>query len=150
MTDYPRRLHHGTPTWVCGGELFHIRIRVHREQKTALSEPTLSGDLIAAAKRYHEIGQWACELFLLMPDHLHALIRFPHDHEIAGVVRNWKRGTARFQKIMWQENFFDHRIRNEKEAEEKWRYIRRNPTVKGLCTNDDDWPHTWRPEGGAR
>ncbi|MDB6114553.1 MAG: hypothetical protein JWQ62_1498 [Lacunisphaera sp.] len=62
---------------------------------------------------------------------------------MTAIVRNWKRGAARFQGIKWQDNFFDHRIRSPKEAQEKWRYIRLNPVVKQLCASEDDWPHWW-------
>lgn len=59
------------------------------------------------------------------------------------VVGNWKKGTARFQGVQWQENFFDHRIRTRQEAMEKWHYIRLNPVAKNLCRRSDDWPHCW-------
>lgn len=69
---------------------------------------------------------------------------------MAATIRDWKRGTARFQGVNWQDNFFDHRIRNPQEAEEKWHYIRKNPVVKGFCVNENDWPWSWScMEGGA-
>ena len=76
-----------------------------------------------------------------MPDHLHALLRFPPNPGLIATVHNWKRGTARFQGVQWQDNFFDHRILSQKEAQGKWRYIRMNPVVKQLCVTEDDWPH---------
>jgi REP element-mobilizing transposase RayT len=126
-----------------GGALFHIRIRTTRAQSVLLTEPGLSADLIGAAQRYHGLGHWWCELLLLMPDHLHALIRFPRDPGMTAVMSNWKRGTARFQNVQWQDGFFDHRIRSLKEAQEKWHYIKLNPVVKKLCAKQDDWPHSW-------
>ncbi len=104
------------------GALFHVRIRVAADQPVSLTEANLSAKLRQAAKRYHELGHWWCELFLLMPNHVHALLRFPRDLGMAAVVGNWKRGTARFQGVKWQENFFDHRIRDQAEADEKWHY----------------------------
>ena len=143
VSEYPQRLHHGTPSWVKDGELFHVRIRVDPAQTPALTEPGLSMDLLKAAKRYHELGHWWCELFLFMPDHVHALLRFPREPGMASVVSNWKRGTARFQGVKWQDNLFDHRIRNMAEADEKWHYIRLNPVVKQLCGSEGNWPHWW-------
>ena len=58
-------------------------------------------------------------------------------------MRNWKRGTNRFQHTEWQEGFFDHRLRTDSEVNNKWDYIRRNPVVKGLCATEDDWPWWW-------
>lgn len=103
----------------------------------------LAPSLLDAVRRYQQLGHWWCDLFLLMPDHVHGLIRFPCEAVMAKVVGNWKRGVARFQGVCWQENFFDHRIRHAAERQEKWWYIRRNPVVKGLCAQEQDWPWWW-------
>jgi putative transposase len=105
----------------------------------------LATRLLGSAARYHDLGRWWCELFLLMPDHLHALVRIPSEAGLAPVVHDWKRGAARFHGVVWQENFFDHRIRHAKEGLEKWAYIRRNPVVKGFCSHEEAWPHVWAP-----
>ncbi|MFT3867553.1 MAG: transposase [Nibricoccus sp.] len=144
-TKYPGRLRHEVPSWVEDGALYHIRIRVSKEQATPLIDAHLAPDLLHAVRRYHGTGLWWCSLVLLMPDHLHALLSFAPDKPMAQVMRNWKRGTARFQKVKWQENFFDHRLRSEKQGDEKWWYIRRNPVVKDLCQTEDDWIWWWSP-----
>lgn len=143
VSEYPQHLHHATPYWVKDGELFHVRIRTDSSQRFPLTEAGLSRHLLEAAQRYHELGHWWCELFLLMPDHIHALLRFPREPGMTTMLSNWKRGTARFQGVRWQDNFFDHRVRNKAEAAEKWQYIRLNPVVKHLCRGEDDWPHWW-------
>ena len=150
--EYPRRLHHNTPGWVKSGALFHIRVRIAPNQNCPLVDSRLAVDLLTAAKRYHDCDRWWCELFLLMPDHWHAMLAFPDDPGMSLALRDWKRGTTRFQKVKWQDNFFDHRIRHQHEADEKWHYIRRNPVVKGLCAAEEDWPWWWsgvENSGGA-
>jgi putative transposase len=150
MSRFPGRLAHDTPRWVTAGALFHIRIRA--EQNRSLTEPDLGPQLLCSATRYHELGHWWCLLFLLMPDHLHALLHFPPNRSMTGVVRDWKRGTSRFQGVRWQEGFFDHRLRNDKERRDKWCYIRRNPVAKGLCVTEEDWNWWWSAitsKGGA-
>lgn len=144
--EYPHRLHHEVPPWVEDGALFHIRIRISMEQPaTLLTTPQLAPHLLQAVQSYHETDRWQCRLVLLMPDHLHALLHFAPDKPMAQTIRDWKRGTARFQRVKWQENFFDHRIRDEKQGDEKWWYIRRNPVVKNLCRTECDWPWWWSP-----
>ena len=143
MNEFPRRLYHNTPGWVKDSALFHVRIRVDVAQRSSLVEPSLAQDLLAAARRYHESAKWWCELFVLMPDHLHAVLAFPRETGMAATIRNWKRGTARYQGVLWQENFFDHRLRSEKDRAETWHYIRRNPVAKGLCVDEDSWPWWW-------
>jgi REP element-mobilizing transposase RayT len=132
------------------GALFHIRIRVASTQQTNLFEADLASALLKSAADYHASGQWWCEIFLLMPDHLHALLTFPRESGMSVVVRNWKRGAARIQGVHWQDNFFDHRIRSKAEAQEKWHYIRRNPVAKGLCAREEYWPYWWAVTGEAR
>jgi putative transposase len=153
MKEFPGRLHHNTPSWVKEGASFHIRIRVAPQPQCSLVEPALAAGLLAAAQRYHELGRWWCDLFLIMPDHVHAMLTFPCHTDLTATTRDWKRGTARFQRVSWQENFCDHRIRNRKENEETWHYIRRNPVVKGLCLSEEEWPWWWSgalQKGGTR
>jgi REP element-mobilizing transposase RayT len=143
MRDYPQRLYHLTPGWVRTGALFHVRIRAAATQSPVLTDPALAAALLSAAQRYHDVGRWWCELFLLMPDHLHAMLAFPREPGMAAVIRDWKRGTARFQDVQWQENFFDHRIRSSHEKETTWTYLHGNPAAKGLCREDELWPCWW-------
>ena len=56
------------------------------------------------------------------------------------VVGDWKKWNTQQHGVLWQENFFDHRLRREESIEEKAVYIRRNPVVKGLCSSPDQWP----------
>jgi REP element-mobilizing transposase RayT len=158
MPEFPRTLHHHTPEWVESDAVFHIRLRAQTiSSADSLTTESVGHGLLEAAKRYHDWGHWRCDLLLLMPDHLHALLGFRDAAELAVVVRNWKRGTARFQGVHWQSNFFDHRLRSRKEGEETWHYILRNPVAKGLCANEADWPWSWSgtlaggtPGGGAQ
>jgi len=73
-----------------------------------------------------------------MPDHLHALLSFARDQTMSGVIGDWKHFHARKHGIMWQEGYFDHRLRNDERGEQlsaKMHYIRQNPVVDGLCAN---------------
>ena len=146
--DYPRRLHHAVPPWVQTGACFHIRLRVAPDQPDlpSLIEPKVAGGLLAAARFYHERQRWHSRLFLLMPDHIHALLMFPDETHMSRVIGEWKHYATRQWGIDWQANYFDHRIRNAPGLSEKYAYIRRNPVVKGLCPRDEDWPWVWQPD----
>jgi REP element-mobilizing transposase RayT len=75
---YPERLHHEVPHWVEAGSIFHIRIAINREkQRMPLSATHLAQALVESARIYHASRRWHITLFLLMPDHLHALLSFP-------------------------------------------------------------------------
>ncbi len=119
MKRYPQRLHHDIPGWVKDGAIFHVRLRVAATQGVVLTDAALAAKLLDAAERYHLAGRWWCDLFLLMPDHLHALLAFPREPGMSAVIRSWKRAAARLQGVCWQENYFDHRIRTKAEGQEK-------------------------------
>ena len=123
--EYPERLHHKTPEWVQSGAMFHVRIRMAEVFGSNFRESAQAQALLSAARNYHEAAKWWCHLFLLMPDHMHAMLVFPSQSSMSVVIRNWKRATARLHGVQWQDNYFDHRIRNDDESAKTWAYIRR-------------------------
>jgi REP element-mobilizing transposase RayT len=141
---FPRRLHHTVPPWVESAALFHIRIALDCEaEQRALTEPILAQALLDSAKVYETKQRWHITLFLLMPDHLHALLSFASDESMSGVIGDWKRFHARHNEVIWQEGYFDHRLRADERGEQlaaKTNYVRRNPVVAGLCIESEDWP----------
>ena len=80
---FPERLHHGAPHWVEPGRLFHIRIRLERDkEQKALTNLPLGETILDSAKLYEAKMRWHITLFLLMPDHVHAVLFFPRDKSI--------------------------------------------------------------------
>jgi putative transposase len=140
MKQYPGKLYHCIPSWVSSGAVFHIRVRAHEDQPVPLTNSSIAPHMLHSAFRYEEMKKWYVHLFLVMPDHVHALLSFPQEPGMAKTIGLWKRFLKVSSGIQWQENFFDHRIRNNEEFDEKAAYIRRNPVVKGLCRNEVDWP----------
>jgi putative transposase len=145
---FPSRLHHQTPPWVKPEATFHIRLRTSLANEIPLTDTKIAPALLHAAKFYHDTLRWHCRLFLLMPDHAHALLSFPPESTMARIIGDWKGYTAKTLAVKWQPNFFDHRIRDQKGLEEKHHYILANPVVKELCLHPNDWPHRW-PQGGT-
>jgi REP element-mobilizing transposase RayT len=137
MEDSTRRLHHTTPVWVKPGANFHIRIRT---QGTDLTQPALARELLCSAAEYHRRQTWHSHLFLLMPDHLHAILAFPPERDMSVLIGKWKAWQTRSAAVKWQENYFDHRIRSDHEFHLKSAYIRNNPVVMALCSKPEDWP----------
>ncbi len=137
---YPQRLFHTAPAWVPDRSTYHIRIRT-KAGGPALTDPHIAPGLLDSARDYVNRQRWSCYLLVLMPDHLHALLGFGKNQGMSETIRNWKRGQTRFLKVCWQDNFFDHRIRNPAEYSETFAYLERNPVAKGLCKEPADWPH---------
>lgn len=95
--------------------------------------------MLNSVEFYTAKGRWFSHLFLLMPDHLHALLSFPKHEKMSRVISEWKRYQTRMHGLQWQDNYFDHRIRNTNEYLEKAAYIRNNPVAKGLCDTAENW-----------
>ena len=146
MGFVPRKsLPHEVPKWVKSGELYFFTLCVHEREKANLLIAEVAKVILAAAEHYHLSQQWHVRLFLLMPDHLHALISFPADESIQECWRSWKRYTAKQTGVVWQRNVFEHRIRSAESGEVKANYIRENPVRKGLVADTKLWPWVFEP-----
>jgi putative transposase len=141
---FPAKLHHEVPSWVQSGALFHIRIAADRDkQKRPITDPLLAPALLNSARFYEAKQRWHIKLFVLMPDHLHALVSFPSDAQMSRVIGDWKHFQVHEHASAWQEGYFDHRLRADErgtQVEAKANYIRRNPVAASLCVNADEWP----------
>jgi len=140
---FPQRLHQTVPHWVEPGALFHIRIALNREkEQKALIGPPLAQGILDSAKFYEARLRWHITLFLLMPDHLRALLSFPRDQSMSELIRGWKRFHTRTNHVIWQEGYFDHPLRDDERGKEhsaKMNYIWENPLAAGLCAKAEDW-----------
>ena len=113
--------------------------------RTNCARADIGDAVLAAMKHNHEKFVWHCRLCLLMPDHLHAIIAFPREPGMETVIKNWKKYVAGKHGVDWQRDFFDHRLRDHHEVDEKTSYILMNPVRKGLCERVEDWVWIYRP-----
>jgi REP element-mobilizing transposase RayT len=103
---FPSKLHHDVPHWVDPNSLFHIRIRLDRDKRqTPLTDALLATTLLKSAEFYDSKFRWHIALFLLMPDHVHALLAFQRDGSMSRVIGDWKHFHARKNQIEWQQGF---------------------------------------------
>ena len=114
-------------------DLFHqhqLRRTLQESTRFARSRQTTCLQPSAIGRRS---SWWWPYLFLLMPDHLHALLSFPPSGKpLKSVVSKWKEWTAKGSGIVWQRDFFEHRLRHDESRREKVDYILRNPHRKKL------------------
>jgi putative transposase len=145
--DLPQRarLPHDIPQWVAEGSFFFITINCESRGRNQLCRAGVGDAVLAAAAHNHDKLAWHCRLMLLMPDHLHAILAFPRGPGMKKAVANWKHFLATRQKIDWQRDFFDHRLRTRHEEQKKISYILMNPVRRGLCERVQDWPWIYRP-----
>jgi putative transposase len=152
---FPQRktLPHNPPPGIdISRETFFITVCLaDRFPEKPLTKADIAFPLIDTVVRRNENHTWWCSTFIVMPDHVHGLFRFPSDAErncsMQKTMGNWKSWTARSLGIKWQRGWFDHRLRNHEKECETAEYIRNNPVRSGLAKTADDWPYHFVAEG---
>ena len=140
-----KKLPHTVPQWVAEGSWFFITIKCLPQGTNQLCRADTGDGVLAAMAHNHDQLVWHCRLGLLMPDHLHAIIAFARAPGMQTVISNWKKFVAVKLGVKWQRDFFDHRLRDHHEEQEKTSYILMNPVRKGLCERAEDWVWVYRP-----
>jgi putative transposase len=96
---------------------------------------------------FHDGVRYRLLAWVVMPNHVHALIETLPDVTLDRIVATWKSYSAR--KInaqlgrsgaLWQSDYHDRYVRNEVHLERAVLYVHNNPVMAGLVTRPADWP----------
>jgi REP element-mobilizing transposase RayT len=136
-----KKLPHEIPSWVAQGSRHFITINCRERENGPLLQFNIAERLLDNARFYEETGKWYLWLALIMPDHVHLIATFDLANGLKSTVSAWKRYQTRTLGIDWQSDFFEHRLRNQAEFDEKSHYIRMNPVRKNLVNAPEQWPH---------
>ncbi len=84
--------------------------------------------------------------WVIMPNHVHILIRPLDGHPISEIMQTLKSFTSHeCNKILqrkgsfWYKEYFDRYIRNDRHFQATVKYIEENPVKSRLCKNPEDW-----------
>jgi len=91
---------------------------------------------------------------IAMPDHLHAVVQLAGRRTLSDVIGSLKRYTGRrirertgISHPVWQDQYYDHRVRRDESLRDIIRYCWFNPVRKGLVHDPKDYPY-WRSKYG--
>lgn len=124
-----------------------IRERVERwlDQGMGSSRLKESGvaDTIVESLLHFQDARYDLGSFVIMPNHVHLIVR-PLDaarHDLEDILQGWKGFTARRIGVLedgrlWQEESYDHIIRDEAGLYRVVQYIGRNPRLARLNANE--------------
>ena len=103
-----------------------------------LRDPALA-NIVADALRYFDGQRYELTSFVVMPNHVHVLLRPLGSHRLGDILRSWKLFSARQinretgkSGRLWQKDYWDRLIRDETHFLECLEYIRENPGKAGL------------------
>jgi len=144
-----KHLPHDIPLWVDPNrEIYFITINCHERHRHQLTLPAVAEKLFETVRHRQEQFIWWPYVFLLMPDHLHALLSFPpSDKPVRLRISKWKEWTAKKIGIGWQNDFFEHRLRQEESRRQKADYILENPVRQQLVARSEDWTYVYFGDG---
>lgn len=139
---YRRRL----PHWRASEAVYFVTWRLARGQRElAPSERTI----VMTALRHFEGQRYHLIAFVVMNDHVHAMIRPIGDSQLEDIVRSLRsyssheiargRGGGR----IWQDEYLDRVVRDENEMSEKFTYILNNPFKRWPEIDSYEW--VWPP-----
>ena len=119
--DLPQRkkLPHDIPSWVPDDERYFITINSKPRGKDQLCRQGRAEMLMQSIDVYENIQRWYVWLMVVMPDHLHMIACFDRERGIRQTIKAWKGYHAKYLGIVWQPDFFEHRLRNDAEFVEK-------------------------------
>ncbi len=125
-----------------GARYFITLCERNRISKLAANEITKT--LAQALRELHREKSIEFICATTMPDHFHVLYRLGHKLSLGRVQAKFKtltKDALRLNGIQWQDNYFDHRLREHVPADRFARYIFLNPYAKGFTSCDNAWPH---------
>jgi REP element-mobilizing transposase RayT len=95
--------------------------------------------IVENALRWFDGTRYRVGKFVVMPNHVHAIVTPYGAWTLSQIVESWKKHSARRinevldrQGHLWQREYFDHIVRSARELDRINAYIERNPERAGL------------------
>jgi putative transposase len=100
--------------------------------------------LISTLAHYHGQGKFLLHEFVVMPDHIHALLTPASEISLERVMQFIKGGGSfRLRRgHVWQPSFSNHRVRDHEDYQKHREYIWMNPVRAELSERPEDYPYS--------
>lgn len=112
-----------------------------------LNRPEIA-DLVGGAIRYFEGERYVLYTWVVMPNHVHAVVQPTPANPLSRVLHGWKSYTAQKANqilnrrgLFWQPESYDHLIRDDEDLNRCCYYTIENPVKARLCPRPEDWPY---------
>jgi putative transposase len=140
-------------TWVEQNELFRwYSERVDSYLDLGKGECLLANapvaEIVAKALKFFDGDRYSLGEWVIMPNHVHVIVRPLGNVSLSEVLQSWKGFTAReINRLLkrtgavWQTESYDHLIRDDEDRIRCARYVRENPQKAGLCAAAAEWKY---------
>ncbi len=106
--------------------------------------------LVCDALRYFDGQRYELHPWVVMPNHVHALLTPRGSHSLSQILQSIKSYTGnranrlidRAGQAFWQPESYDHVVRDERQFAAYGEYIVNNPATAWLCARLQDWPYS--------
>ena len=130
------------PHYRIDGTVYFVTWRLEKSQPDlAPAERSTVVDVLS----FFDAIRYQLYAYVVMNDHVHVVVQPEHGMSLERIIHSWKSYSAtKLQKEfgrknkIWQKEYFDRILRNDRELEEKMQYIRNNPIKR--------WPDCVRYE----
>jgi len=142
------------------GYSYFLTMVTHRRKPLLVEHIALLRYAFALSKKKYV---YRIDAIVILPDHLHMIITPKNATEYSDIISSIKRSfvygldekikqdakaeisDAKYRRRhagIWQERFYEHTIRDEKDWLEKMEYIKYNPVKHGLVEDIHTWEYT--------
>jgi len=143
---YDSELHAHFITFSC----FHRRRLLDHEHAKTIVQARLTAEL--------ETHTGTCIGYVLMPDHVHAIVWFPETDRLSAFMKQWKqRSSVEIKELLrtfltqyaenvdatdpvWQRKYYAFNLYSADKMRQKLTYMHANPVRAGLAKRPSDWP----------
>ena len=138
--SHPKRLRRLSRVWEDHSRYFLTCCT--RGRQPALANADVHGRIRNfAAGSLERYGVWV-DAYVAMPDHLHLIVSMARESVSLGEWIKAFKATVAHREFGWQPGYFDHVLRSDESAMEKWEYIRMNPVRAGWVAAPEQWPYS--------
>ena len=127
-------------------------------RRQLLDHPRLRDDFVAITAEKLREHEGICNGFVLMPNHVHAILWFDAVGSLSPFMKSWKQTTSiRLKRVLrgvvphyastippsdpfWQPKYYPFNLFSARKAPEKLEYMHLNPVCAGLVNRAVDWP----------
>ena len=139
---------------------YYLTLVTYRRQPLLVDNIELLRDAFKRSKRKY---RYSINAIVILPDHLHMIITPQIATDYPKIIRAIKRSfvygldsrikaeaktvlnTQKYKRGhagIWQERYYEHTIRDEKDMLEKFTYMKNNPIKHGYIENTQEWQYS--------